>query len=72
MSYAGFLRRLIEKIKGLFCGVNQMQREIVVYRLLNFLELGASKGWLDKKEPLTPLGNLYTIRMARKMQKSKL
>lgn len=49
VSYAGFLRRLIEKIKGLFCGVNQMQREIVVYRLLNFLELGASKGWLDKK-----------------------
>lgn len=52
VRYPGILQRLLEKLKTLFCKPNQTKRELVVYRVIQLLELGAMNGWLDARKAL--------------------
>lgn len=52
VHYAGFFRRLLGKVKALLGQTDQTQREVVVYRAIQFLELGAHEGWLEAKKTL--------------------
>lgn len=60
VQYAGFFRRLLGKVKALFGQSDQTQREVVVYRAIQFLELGAHEGWLDKTKILRVASQFFT------------